>query len=223
MTHADHPDEASLDSAGRNWLPFAFLAPAALMLLVFMAVPMANSILLSFQSWNGMSDPVWVGFKNYRAMLGDRIFVLALANTAYFTIATVLLQSILPLLVAALLSSGIRGGVIFRTALFHAGDHLAGDQRPALGDDLRAELRHPELLPARHRPRQLDPALARRPPHRDAEHHRGLGLAVARLLPCHLLRRDAEHPDRALRRGEDGQRQRRSAASGTSPCRRCAR
>ena len=91
--------------------------------------------------------------------------------------------------------------------LLHAGDHLAGDQRPALGDDLRAELRHPELLPARHRPRQLDPALARRPPHRDAEHHRGLGLAVARLLSRHLLRRDAEHPDRALRRGEDGQRQ----------------
>ena len=44
-------------------------------------------------------------------MLGDRIFLLALGNTAYFTIATVLLQSILPLLVAALLSSGIRGGV----------------------------------------------------------------------------------------------------------------
>ncbi len=118
MTHASHPDGGLSQTLRRNWLPIAFLAPAALVLLVFMAVPMANSIMLSFRSWNGMSDPHWVGFRNYRLMLGDRIFLLALGNTAYFTIATVLLQSILPLLVAALLSSGIKGGVIFRTAYF---------------------------------------------------------------------------------------------------------
>lgn len=102
----------------RSWLPLAFLAPAALVLLLFMAIPMANSIVLSFQAWNGMSDPAWIGLRNYRDMFGDRIFLLALGNTAYFTVVTVLLQSILPLLVAALLSSGIRGGVIFRTAYF---------------------------------------------------------------------------------------------------------
>ena len=118
MTLASNPDEGLPEQRQRNWLPIAFLAPAALVLLVFMAVPMANSILLSFKSWNGMSDPVWVGFRNYRLMLGDRIFLLALGNTAYFTVATVLLQSILPLLVAALLSSGIRGGTFFRTMYF---------------------------------------------------------------------------------------------------------
>jgi ABC-type sugar transport system permease subunit len=118
MSLANPTDDAPPPARHRSWLPFAFLLPAALVLLVFMAVPMANSIMLSFQSWNGMSEPAWVGLNNYRAMLGDRIFLLALGNTAYFTVATVLLQSILPLLVAALLSSGIRGGVIFRTAYF---------------------------------------------------------------------------------------------------------
>jgi ABC-type sugar transport system permease subunit len=118
LTIVSHPDASLPQTLRRNWLPFAFLAPAALVLLVFMAVPMANSILLSFKSWNGMSDPVWVGFRNYRLMLGDRIFLLALFNTAYFTVATVLLQSILPLLVAALLSSGVRGGTFFRTMYF---------------------------------------------------------------------------------------------------------
>jgi len=118
VTLASHPDHGLPPKRQRNWLPFVFLAPAALALLVFMAVPMANSIMLSFQSWNGMSDPVWVGLRNYRSMLGDRIFLIALGNTAYFTVVTVLLQSILPLLVAALLSSGIRGGAIFRTAYF---------------------------------------------------------------------------------------------------------
>lgn len=118
MSLATRTDDAPLPARHRTWLPLAFLLPAALVLLVFMAVPMANSIMLSFQSWNGMTEPSWVGLNNYRAMLGDRIFLLSLGNTAYFTVATVLLQSILPLLVAALLSSGIRGGVIFRTAYF---------------------------------------------------------------------------------------------------------
>ena len=118
MTIASHPDASLPQTLRRNWLPFAFLLPAGLILLVFMAFPMANSIMLSFRSWNGMSDPVWVGFRNYRLMLGDRIFLLALFNTAYFTVATVLLQSILPLLVAALLSSGVRGGTFFRTMYF---------------------------------------------------------------------------------------------------------
>ncbi len=118
MTMTSHPGEGPPQRPSRNWLPFAFLAPAALVLLVFMAIPMANSIILSFQSWNGMSAPHWVGFRNYQLMLGDRIFLLALGNTAYFTVATVILQSILPLLLAALLSSGIKGGVIFRTVYF---------------------------------------------------------------------------------------------------------
>jgi ABC-type sugar transport system permease subunit len=83
-----------------------------------MAVPMVNSIILSFQSWNGMSPPVWAGLKNYRALFGDRLFLIALGNTAYFTIATVILQSTIPLLVASMLDSRILGGAIFRTLYF---------------------------------------------------------------------------------------------------------
>lgn len=102
----------------RNWPTIAFLTPAALVLLVFMAVPMVNSIVISFQSWNGMSPPVWAGLKNYRALFGDRLFLIALGNTVYFTVATVILQSTIPLLVANLLNSRILGGTVFRTLYF---------------------------------------------------------------------------------------------------------
>jgi ABC-type sugar transport system permease subunit len=118
MTQASLASYGLAERLGRNWLPIAFLSPAAFVLLVFMAVPMANSIILSFESWNGMSEPVWVGLGNYRALFGDRIFLIALGNTAYFTLATVVLQTTIPLLIASLLSSGIRGGVFFRTMYF---------------------------------------------------------------------------------------------------------
>ncbi|MGL4968533.1 MAG: carbohydrate ABC transporter permease [Inquilinus sp.] len=118
MTQTFTPAIGSTGAFRRNWPIIAFLSPAAIVLLLFMAVPMVNSIILSFQSWNGMSPPVWAGLKNYRALFGDRLFLIALGNTAYFTIATVVLQSTIPLLVASMLDSRILGGAIFRTLYF---------------------------------------------------------------------------------------------------------
>jgi len=98
--------------------PAAFLMPAALVLLFFMAFPMVRSIVLSFQSWNGMSPPVWAGIGNYVALFGDRVFRIALWNTAYFTVVTVVLQTTIPLLIANMLNSGVCGSTFFRTLYF---------------------------------------------------------------------------------------------------------
>lgn len=102
----------------RLWLPIVFLIPAAVVLLLFMAVPLVNAILLSFQSWNGMSPPVWAGLHNYETLVQDRIFLIALGNTVYFSIVTVVVQTTLPLLIANLLNSRIRGSTVFRTLYF---------------------------------------------------------------------------------------------------------
>jgi len=99
-------------------LPLMFLLPAILIWLVFMAFPLVNAILLSFQSWDGLRPSTWIGFRNYNNLLSDRIFLLALRNTAYFVIVTVIFQSTIPLLVAVLVNSNIRGSVVFRTIYF---------------------------------------------------------------------------------------------------------
>jgi ABC-type sugar transport system permease subunit len=83
-----------------------------------MAVPMVDAILLSLQSWNGMAAPKWVGLGNYIRLLQDETFFRSLWHTVYFTFCTVILQTILPLLVASLLNAGIRGSTVFRTLYF---------------------------------------------------------------------------------------------------------
>ena len=98
--------------------PWLFLAPTGLILIGLMGLPMGSAILLSFQQWNGMSDAVWIGFANYMRLPGDRLFVGALWNTAYFTIATVVFKASIPLLIAVLLNSGIKGSTAFRTLYF---------------------------------------------------------------------------------------------------------
>ena len=106
-------------SAMRRVLPpILFLSPAAAVLLLFMAVPMVEAVVLSFQSWNGMSPPTWAGLNNFAALFHDRVFLISLGNTAYFTIVTALLQTTIPLILANLLNSGVRGNTIFRTLYF---------------------------------------------------------------------------------------------------------
>ena len=98
--------------------PALFIAPAAVALILTMAVPVADAVLLSMQNWNGMTPSVWAGFSNYQNLIHDQTFYRALWHTVYFTVCTVILQTVLPLLIASLLTSGIRGSAVFRTLYF---------------------------------------------------------------------------------------------------------
>jgi ABC-type sugar transport system permease subunit len=100
------------------WLPFLFLLPAAFFLLTFIAIPIVQAILLSFQRWNGIEPATWVGIRNFQLLMEDRIFWQSLGNTAYYTLATTLLQTTIPLLIASVLNSGIRGSTAFRLFYF---------------------------------------------------------------------------------------------------------
>jgi ABC-type sugar transport system permease subunit len=119
--------KATMLPVSRRWSPrkrqqlflaLLFLAPAIIILLVFMASPAIDAILLSLKSWDGMRPQTWVGLTNYANLLQDRVFWLALRNTAYYTIVTVIFQTTIPLLIANLLNSKIRGSMAFRTLYF---------------------------------------------------------------------------------------------------------
>lgn len=100
------------------WLPTMFLLPAAFFLLAFTAIPLVQAIVLSIQRWSGIGDATWVGLRNYQLLWEDGIFWQAVGNTVYFTIATILFQTTIPLVVANFLNTGIRGSTIFRFIYF---------------------------------------------------------------------------------------------------------
>jgi ABC-type sugar transport system permease subunit len=115
MAHASNVWSSRMRHMGP---PVLFLAPAGIILVVLMGIPMVSAILLSFQRWNGMSAAAWIGLNNYLQLFRDRLFINALWNTAYFTGATVLFKASIPLIIAALLNSGVRGSTAFRTLFF---------------------------------------------------------------------------------------------------------
>ena len=57
-------------------------------LILTMAAPMADAVLLSLQHWDGMTPPIRIGFGNYLNLIYHATFFRALWHTAYFTVCT---------------------------------------------------------------------------------------------------------------------------------------
>jgi ABC-type sugar transport system permease subunit len=89
--------------------------PALGIMGIFVLLPAASLLVLSFTSWNGLTrDAAWVGWRNYGIIAGDAAFVRALANTGVYvgvTLPLVLVGGLSAALLverAGKLSSGLR-------------------------------------------------------------------------------------------------------------------
>ncbi|HYB44428.1 MAG TPA: sugar ABC transporter permease, partial [Candidatus Methylomirabilis sp.] len=97
-----------------------YLAPAAVLTALFVYWPLVASAALSFYDWNLVS-PNWtaVGWQNYRELVHNRAFWLALVNTGKAAAALTVFTVLAPLLLAvAVLRVGPRGRAIYRVVLF---------------------------------------------------------------------------------------------------------
>ena len=71
----------------RHLPAYLFVAPAMVVLGVFVLLPMLTAVGLSFTSWNIVGAIKWVGLKNYALMLADPTFARGLLNTVTYTLA----------------------------------------------------------------------------------------------------------------------------------------
>lgn len=103
-----------------NLTGYSFILPSAVLLLVFVAIPIVMCFYLSFTTYNGLAAPEWVGLKNFRSILADPIFLKALKNTLRFVVASVPLQTVISLGIAAILAANYRNrfGEFVRGSLF---------------------------------------------------------------------------------------------------------
>jgi multiple sugar transport system permease protein len=113
------PTPRSAGRLGRDtWWSWLFLAPTVLGLAVLSAGPIIASFGISLTDWDLLSPAEFVGLDNFASLLSNDRFVLALRNTAFFTLTSVPLGLILGLGLALALDQPIRGIAIIRTAYF---------------------------------------------------------------------------------------------------------
>jgi len=98
------------------WL---FLAPATVLLGLFVLWPIAYLFYLSFTAGSfTLAGTHWIGLRNYWRLLISPDFWQVLGNTAYFTMATVIPSLVIPLALAVLLNRAFPLRDVLRTAYF---------------------------------------------------------------------------------------------------------
>lgn len=99
---------------------YIFVAPAVLLLIAFLVVPMIYTVYFSGFKYQIMRPDAmkFIGLENYQKLFSDKNFWLALKNTVYFTVIVVPCQCVLALALALLVSKKFRGVAVFRTMYF---------------------------------------------------------------------------------------------------------
>jgi ABC-type sugar transport system permease subunit len=109
----------------RTVTPWAFLAPYLVIISLFFLYPFFNAIILAFHQTNGPQSRVFVGLANFRFVLTDEVFYVALKNTFIFAVFSIFVQLPLSLGLAMLLNSRHgRMKSFFRLIIFSP--HLVG-------------------------------------------------------------------------------------------------
>jgi multiple sugar transport system permease protein len=97
---------------------YVLVAPAVLVTVVFLVVPMLVSGYWSLTEYNGVKPPQFVGLQNYIDLLTDGRFQRIIGNTIFFVVMGMGIGPILGLASAVLLDQSVRLRPLFRTTFF---------------------------------------------------------------------------------------------------------
>ena len=101
-----------------NIAAYLFILPAVLGIFIFIIIPTLVSFGLSFFDWNLLSDAKFVGLANYKTIFREPLFIKILVNTLVFALSTTVFAVIIPLILASILNSKLKGSNFFKTSYF---------------------------------------------------------------------------------------------------------
>jgi multiple sugar transport system permease protein len=101
----------------RRLAPWLFLAPGALMFVVYVIIPIFQSIWISFFDWDGLGEAVWIGTANYVELVDDDSFYVSLKNNVIWLVLYMLALP-LGLFIAIFLNQTVTGMRIYKSLFF---------------------------------------------------------------------------------------------------------
>lgn len=112
------PPRRSSARRGRA-LILGFLAPALIVYLAFVILPVVLAAVYSFFNWNGLSAlDRFIGIDNYVRALTDPVFISSIGHNLGIVVLSLLIQGPIAIGVALLLNRKIRGQALFRVLIF---------------------------------------------------------------------------------------------------------
>lgn len=95
-----------------------FILPALFIYALIVFVPILISGYYSLLQWDGISDPVFVGLSNFKALFENEAFLISVRNSLILAVASVVFQLVPAMFFAIVLARGIKGEGFYRTVYF---------------------------------------------------------------------------------------------------------
>lgn len=102
-----------------KYVPYLFLLPAAVVLLIFFFIPFFQTVYLSFFDYSSsIYSPSVIGLDNYVKLFQSPIFYKVMWNTFLYLFIAVPILAIFPLFVAILINQKIRGVTLYKILIY---------------------------------------------------------------------------------------------------------
>jgi multiple sugar transport system permease protein len=98
-------------------MPWLFLAPGLIMFLIYVILPIFQSIWISLYEWDGLSPKTYIGLENYRELLTDPDFFVSIKNNIIWLVLYMLAVPV-GLFIALFLNQTVTGIRIYKSLFF---------------------------------------------------------------------------------------------------------
>ncbi len=98
-------------------MPWLFLAPGLFMFLIYVIIPIFQSIWISFYEWDGLSPKNYIGWENYRELASDEDFYISIKNNVIWLVLYMLAVPA-GLFMALFLNQTVMGIRIYKSLFF---------------------------------------------------------------------------------------------------------
>ncbi len=103
----------------KKYIPYLFMAPALILLIVFFFVPFFESFYISTLDYSSdIYSPVYIGAENYVNLLKSPIFYKTMWNTIIYLVIAVPLLVVLPLIIAVVINQKLFAINFYRVSIY---------------------------------------------------------------------------------------------------------
>lgn len=100
----------------KKFLGFVF--PMFFMYTLLFVLPLILAFVYSFTTYDGISEPVWNNFRNYRLLLTDKLLVISFKNTMIMAVMNLVLSMPISFFLALAMSKTTPKNTFYKTVLF---------------------------------------------------------------------------------------------------------
>ena len=103
---------------GSTLTPYLFLIVPLIIYLVWVIGPMFYTFYLSLTNWDGLSEPIFINFRNFERLFRDPVFFISLGNNLKWVISFITIPVVLGLALAMALNRAIPASRFFKASFY---------------------------------------------------------------------------------------------------------